>query len=62
MLGRFKVAASLVFRLCDKTRAQDSSERGLPMLHALFVEFLNDPGSWLVDDKYFSAQAFLLPR
>jgi alpha-D-xyloside xylohydrolase len=33
-------------------QAKDSSERGLPMVRALFVEFPNDPGSWRVDDEY----------
>jgi alpha-D-xyloside xylohydrolase len=33
-------------------QAKDSSDHGLPMLRALFVEYPNDPGSWLVDDEY----------
>jgi len=33
-------------------QAKDSSERGLPMLRALFIEFPGDPGSWLVEDQY----------
>jgi alpha-D-xyloside xylohydrolase len=33
-------------------QAKDSSEHGLPVLRALFVEYPDDPGSWLVDDQY----------
>jgi alpha-D-xyloside xylohydrolase len=33
-------------------QAKASSERGLPMVRALFVEYPNDPGSWRVDDQY----------
>jgi alpha-glucosidase (family GH31 glycosyl hydrolase) len=33
-------------------QAKDSSERGLPMVRALFIEHPNDPGSWTVEDEY----------
>ena len=33
-------------------QAKDCTERGLPMVRALFVEYSDDPGSWLVDDEY----------
>lgn len=33
-------------------QARDSSAKGLPMLRALFVEYPDDPASWLVDDEY----------
>jgi alpha-D-xyloside xylohydrolase len=33
-------------------QAKDCSERGLPMLRALFVDYPGDPGSWLVEDEY----------
>jgi alpha-D-xyloside xylohydrolase len=43
-------------------QAKDSSERGLPMLRALFVEFPSDPGSWVVEDEYlFGADMLVAP-
>jgi alpha-D-xyloside xylohydrolase len=41
-------------------QAKDSSEHGLPMLRALFVEYPNDPGSWLVDDEYLFGSSILV--
>jgi alpha-D-xyloside xylohydrolase len=41
-------------------QAKDSSERGLPMLRALFVEFPEDPGSWLIDDEYLLGSSLLV--
>src|ERR1700743_953746 len=41
---------------------KDCTERGLPMVRALFVEYPNDPGSWLVDDEYlFGADMLVAP-
>ena len=43
-------------------QAKDSSERGLPMLRALFVEFPNDPGAWQVDDQFcFGSDMLVAP-
>ncbi|MGA2870943.1 MAG: alpha-xylosidase, partial [Verrucomicrobiota bacterium] len=37
-------------------------DHGLPMVRALFVEFPDDPGSWLVDDEYlFGASILVAP-
>jgi alpha-D-xyloside xylohydrolase len=41
-------------------QAKDCSERGLPMMRALFVEFPNDPGSWLVDNQYMFGSDILV--
>ncbi|MBI9039848.1 MAG: alpha-xylosidase [Lutibacter sp.] len=41
-------------------QAKDASEKGLPMLRAMFVEFPNDPGSWLVDDQYLFGSDILV--
>ncbi len=41
-------------------QAKDCSERGLPMMRALFVEFPNDPGSWLVDNEYLFGSDLLV--
>lgn len=40
-------------------QAKDCSERGLPMLRALFVEYPEDAGSWLVDDEYLFGSSIL---
>ena len=43
-------------------QAKDCSERGLPMVRALLVEFPNDPGAWLVEDEYmFGSQILVAP-
>jgi alpha-D-xyloside xylohydrolase len=41
-------------------QAKDSSQRGLPMVRALFVEYPDDPGSWLVDDEYLYGSSILV--
>jgi alpha-D-xyloside xylohydrolase len=41
-------------------QAKDSSERGLPMVRALFVEYPNDPGSWRVDNEYLFGSDLLV--
>lgn len=43
-------------------QAKASSEKGLPMVRALFVEFPNDPGAWNVDDEYtFGSDILVAP-
>ena len=53
-LELFREADNLRYRLMPYIYAQakDCSERGLPMVRALFVEYPKDPGSWLVDNEY----------
>jgi alpha-D-xyloside xylohydrolase len=41
-------------------QAKDSSEHGLPMLRALFIEFPQDPGCWTVDDEYLYGSSILV--
>jgi alpha-D-xyloside xylohydrolase len=41
-------------------QAKDSSERGLPMFRALFVEYPNDPTSWLIEDEYLFGSDMLV--
>ena len=41
-------------------QAKDCTERGLPMLRALFVEYPDDPGAWLVDDQYLFGSDMLV--
>ena len=43
-------------------QAKECTEKGLPMLRALFVEFPDDPGAWKVDDEYlFGSQILVAP-
>jgi alpha-D-xyloside xylohydrolase len=53
-MDAFREAANLRYRLMPYIYAQAhlSSLGGLPMLRALFVEFPDDPGSWLIDNQY----------
>ncbi len=41
-------------------QAKDCSERGLPMLRALFIEYPDDPGSWLIDNEYLFGSDMLV--
>jgi alpha-D-xyloside xylohydrolase len=58
----FRRAAEMKYRLMPYVYAQakDSSERGLPMLRALFVEYPDDPGSWTVEDEYLFGSDILV--
>jgi alpha-D-xyloside xylohydrolase len=41
-------------------QAKDSSERGLPMLRTLFLEFPNDQTSWFIEDQYMFGSDLLV--
>jgi len=41
-------------------QAKESSANGWPMLRALFFEFPEDPGSWLIDDEYLFGRDLLV--
>ncbi len=63
-MNAFRRADEMRYRLMPYIYAQakDSSQRGLPMVRALFVEYPDDPGSWLVDDQYlFGADILVAP-
>jgi alpha-D-xyloside xylohydrolase len=63
-MNAFRKADEMRYRLMPYIYAQakDSRDRGLPMLRALFVEYPDDPGSWLVDDQYlFGADMLVAP-
>ena len=60
----FRKSAELKYRLMPYVYAQakECTEKGLPMLRALFVEFPDDPGAWKVDDEYlFGSQILVAP-
>jgi len=53
-LNLFRDAMNMRYQMMPYIYAQEkhSSENGLPMMRALFVEYPDDPGAWLVDDQY----------
>lgn len=60
----FRKSAEMKHRLMPYVYAQakECTEKGLPMLRALFVEFPDDPGAWKVDDEYlFGSQILVAP-
>ena len=60
----FRESAEMKYKLMPYVYAQakDCSERGLPMVRALFVEFPEDKGAWLVEDEYmFGSQMLVAP-
>jgi len=61
-MDKFRTIDELKYQLMPYVYAQakDSSLHGLPMLRALFVEFPNDPGAWLVDDEYLYGASILV--
>lgn len=61
-LKDFRNADNLRYQLMPYIYAQakESSQKGLPMMRALFVEYPNDPGSWLVDNEYLFGSSMLV--
>ena len=58
----FRRADEMKYRLMPYVYAQakDASERGLPMVRALFIEYPGDPGSWQVEDEYLFGSDILV--
>jgi alpha-D-xyloside xylohydrolase len=61
-MNEFRTIDDLKYQLMPYVYAQakDCSEHGLPMVRALFVEYPDDPGSWLVDDEYLFGSSLLV--
>ena len=61
-MDRFRPIVEMKYRLMPYIWAQamDSSARGIPMLRSLFLEFPEDPGSWLIDDQYLLGSSLLV--
>lgn len=61
-LEGFRKADDMRYRLMPYIYAQakECTETGLPMLRALFIEFPEDPGAWLVDDEYLFGSDILV--
>ena len=61
-LNAFRKADNMRYRLMPYIYAQakQCTEKGLPMVRALFVEFPDDAGSWLIDDEYMFGSDILV--
>lgn len=61
-LEGFRKADNMRYQLMPYIYSQGkySAELGLPMLRALFVEYPDDPGSWLIDDQYLFGSDMLV--
>lgn len=60
----FRDCAEMKYKLMPYVFAQAKlcTERGLPMVRALFVEFPHDAGAWLCEDEYmFGSQILVAP-
>lgn len=58
----FRLSAEMKYKLMPYVYAQakQCTEKGLPMVRALFVEYPNDPGAWLVEDQYLFGSDILV--
>jgi len=58
----FRMIDELKYKLMPYIYAQAKycTEHGLPMLRALFVEYPDDPGAWLVEDQYLFGSDILV--
>lgn len=61
-MNGFRKADNMRYQLMPYiySQAKHSSENGLPMVRALFVEFPDDPGAWLIDDQYLFGSDILV--
>lgn len=58
----FRESAEMKYKLMPYiyTQAKLCTEKGLPMVRALFVEYPDDPGAWLVEDQYLFGSDILV--
>ncbi len=61
-LDYFRSAIETRYRLMPYIYAQskDCSEKGLPVVRALFLDYPDDPGSWLIEDQYMFGSDMLV--
>lgn len=58
----FRLSAEMKYKLMPYVYAQSKqcTEKGLPMVRALFVEYPDDAGAWLVEDQYLFGSDMLV--
>lgn len=61
-LNLFRDAMNMRYEMMPYIYAQSkvATENGLPIMRALFVEYPDDPGAWLVDDQYMFGSDMLV--
>ncbi len=61
-LDLFRKSTNLRYELMPYIYAQakESASNGWPMMRALFVEYPDDPGAWLVDNQYLFGSSILV--
>jgi len=61
-LDGFREATNMRYRLMPYIYAQakQCTEKGLPMVRALLLEFPDDPGAWLIDNQYLFGSDILV--
>lgn len=60
----FRKVAEMKYKLMPYIveEAKACTEKGLPMMRALLVEFPDDPGAWMIEDQYmFGSQILVAP-
>jgi len=63
-LDEYRLSDEMKYMLMPYVYAQakQCTEKGLPMVRALFVEYPNDPGAWQIEDEYlFGADILVAP-
>jgi alpha-D-xyloside xylohydrolase len=62
MVVEFQHAIGLKYALMPYILAQAkrATNRGLPMMRALFIEYPDDPASWFIDDQYLFGEDLLV--
>jgi len=58
----FRKCAEMKYRLMPYVYSQANicSQKGLPMVRALFVEFPDDPGAWMIEDQYMFGESMMV--
>ena len=61
-MNAFRLADNMRYELMPYiySQAKDCTERGLPIVRALFIEYPDDPGSWTIDDEYLFGSDMLV--
>jgi alpha-D-xyloside xylohydrolase len=61
-LNYFRSTIEMRYKLMPYIYAQskECTEKGLPMVRALFIEYPDDPGAWLIEDQYLFGSDMLV--
>jgi alpha-D-xyloside xylohydrolase len=61
-LDEYRLSDEMKYKLMPYVYAQakECTEKGLPMVRALFVEYPDDPGAWQIEDEYLFGSDILV--